>query len=695
MYGLHRLAITFAMASYRASSSNADIEPNLGVYKTWATQNVIDAVTVSCDRKRWTAKPPKVMPQKLRSHILGLSRSWKRFILICFDVTVLVVALWMSFSLRLDRWVLPSSLDEVLIILSAPLVALPVFVRMGLYRAVVRYLPERALWTMLQAVTLAVLLWLLVAFLSQMIGRVVIPRSVPVIYWALASITVVGSRLVAKRLFWPMSRKALLKRPAVVIYGAGEAGTQLAMSLVGSHVIAGFLDDDPALLRREVAGVRVYPPSHLPALIRDYGVKQVILSIPSLNANRRKEIVTAVSGHGVIVQSLPAMTDLVTGKYLVSHLREIEIDELLGRSSIPPDLDLIRETIVGRTVMVTGAGGSIGSELCRKIAQWRPQRLILFEANEFALYRIDKELNAGKDIIAIPVLGSVTDEKRVDQTIIKHGVDVLFHAAAHKHVPLVEANALEGIKNNVFGTRTVADAAYRLGVKVFVLISTDKAVRPTNVMGATKRWAELIVREKAGEALKMHTGQRFCAVRFGNVLGSNGSVVPLFKEQIAHGGPVTLTDPAMTRYFMSIREAAELIVQAGALSEGGDVFLLDMGDPILITDLAENMIHLAGLSVRSVDNPEGDIEIVAVGKRPGEKLFEELFYDEAMTEPTRHPKILRAATFNLTNVNDALLKLDEALTEENEPLARQILFELVADSDVAPRAELSALRQDT
>lgn len=625
------------------------------------------------------------MFQKFRARILALPRRCKRAILVIFDVAILSWALWASFALRYDRWTFPDNLDAWLILLLAPVTAIPIFVRMGLYRAVVRYLPERALLTMLQAITLAVLLWVLVAFLSEMTGRGIVPRSVPIIYWALASIAVIGSRFTAKWLFWPKSRKLMLQRPAVVIYGAGEAGTQLAVSLSASHFIAGFIDDEAALHRREVAGIRVYPPSYLASLVQDFGVKQVILSMPSLSAARRKEVVALVTGQGVTVQSLPGIADLVTGKYLVSQIREIDIGDLLGRSSVPPDLDLIRDMIVGRTVMVTGAGGSIGSELCRKISQWSPQRLVLFEANEFALYKIDRELIERNDAATIAVLGSVTDAKRVRHAIVRHGVDVVFHAAAHKHVPLVEANALEGIQNNVFGTKTVVDTAFEAGVKSFVLISTDKAVRPTNVMGATKRWAELIVREKATEARNAQTGQRFCAVRFGNVLGSNGSVVPLFKEQIARGGPLTLTDPAMTRYFMSIQEAAELIVQAGALSEGGDVFLLDMGQSMLISDLAENMVRLAGLTVRSPANPDGDIEIIATGKRPGEKMYEELFYDEATAQRTNHSKILRAVpAADDTRLAPALEMLGAALEQENEQAARNVLFDLIFRTDKTP-----------
>jgi FlaA1/EpsC-like NDP-sugar epimerase len=395
-----------------------------------------------------------------------------------------------------------------------------------------------------------------------------------------------------------------------------------------------------------------------------------------LTATRRKEIVALVSGHGIKIRTVPPVSDLVSGKYLVSQTREIEIDELLGRSTVPADPDLVRSMIAGRTIMVTGAGGSIGSELCRMIVKWSPQRLILFEANEF--YQIDRELGTIKDSSVIPVLGSITDHRSIQNTIRKYGIQVVFHAAAYKHVPLVEANALEGIRNNVLGTQNVARAALNNGVESFVLISSDKAVRPTNVMGATKRWAELIVNSASVEASARQGGQRFCAVRFGNVLGSNGSVVPLFKEQIANGGPVTLTDPDMTRYFMSIHEAAELIIQAGQLSTGGDIFLLEMGEPVLIRDLAENMVRLAGFTLRSEHTPEGDIEIVTTGKRPGEKMYEEMFYDNANVERTRHPKIMRAPrSANIAVLDDWMGKLVATLDEENEADARRILFEAI------------------
>ncbi|MDH4441707.1 MAG: polysaccharide biosynthesis protein, partial [Rhizobium sp.] len=348
------------------------------------------------------------------------------------------------------------------------------------------------------------------------------------------------------------------------------------------------------------------------------------------------------------------------------------------------DTDLLDQAIAGKTVMVTGAGGSIGSELCRLIIRRKPEKLILFEASEFALYRIEQELLTAGSHTVVPVLGSVTDAKTVERAIRAHKVQVLYHAAAHKHVPLVEANVLEGIRNNVFGTLTVATTAVEQNVESFVLISSDKAVRPTNVMGATKRWAELAVRQIAIEARTRPEKQIFCAVRFGNVIGSNGSVVPLFKQQIAKGGPVTITDPDMTRYFMAIPEAAELIVQAGALSAGGDVFLLDMGEPVRIGDLAENMIRLAGFNIRDASNSDSGIAIEVIGKRPGEKLFEELFYDRNNAKPTRHPKIMRADSTGIANYDiDAWLrKLEQAIAAEDEEQARTLLFALISEDEV-------------
>lgn len=621
------------------------------------------------------------MYDQLRTAIGELPRLWKRVVLIAFDMAALAVALWASYALRYGSWLIPTAADQYVLILTAPIIALPVFIRLGLYRAVIRYLPERMLWTVLQAMTIATVCWVVLVFLSEMSGRGVVPRSVPVLYWALGSIAIGGSRFAAKKILWSGIGSGNEGTP-VTIYGAGEAGAELAQALhrQGTMRVVGFLDDNKALQGRDVAGVRVFDPAAIPMLNQQYGIREIIVSMPSLSVAKRQEILLRISSYGVKLRTLPNLADLVSGKYLVNQIREIDIDDLLGRSTVPADERLVREQVSGQSIMVTGGGGSIGSELCRLIAKWSPAKLVIFEANEFALYQIEREL-AKLSVPIVPVLGSIMEPARVRQAIRDHQIGVLFHAAAHKHIPLVEANTLEGIRNNVFGTNIVASLALEQGVKSFVLISSDKAVRPTNVMGATKRWAELIVSKKALEASAAGTGQHFSAVRFGNVLGSNGSVVPLFKEQIASGGPVTLTDPEMTRYFMSIHEAAELIVQSGSLSTGGDVFLLEMGSPILIRDLAENMIKLAGFTVRNAANPTGDIEIAVTGKRPGEKMFEELFYDEAHAQRTEHPKIMRALQdqSSTPEIPAQLAALEAALTAQDEPRARQILFDFIRE----------------
>ena len=620
------------------------------------------------------------MLQRLRSTLNNLPRKQKSLILAGFDAVALTAVLWLSYQLRLGGNFQPNA-AQLLLMATAPAVALPVFLRLGLYRAVIRYLPERAIWTILTAMVLATLGWVFVLFLAEATQFGVLPRSIPIFYFLLGTIVVAGSRFAAKYLLWRPQREA--RRGEVVIYGAGDAGRELATALRshGAGYVAGFLDDDERLHGRDVAGVRVYAPGKLATLIEDRGVKEVILSIPSIDPQRRQGILTELSRHPVTLRALPSISEIASGKYAVNQLREIDIDDLLGRSSVPADPQLMEQMIAGRVILVSGAGGSIGSELCRIVARQAPAKLVLLEANEFALYQIERALLKEAQFPVVPVLGSVSDAPLVERTLAAQGVEVVFHAAAHKHVPLVEANALEGVRNNVVGTATIARAAAAAGVENFVLISTDKAVRPTNVMGATKRWAELIVRHYGALAQQQSNRQRFCAVRFGNVLGSNGSVVPLFREQIANGGPVTLTDEQMTRYFMSIHEAAELIVQAGALSAGGDIFLLEMGEPVKIRDLAENMIRLAGLTVRTPTEPEGDIEIVVTGSRPGEKLYEELFYDPADAEPTSQPKILRAASGDRAgrDVAAALREMTAALAAQDEAAVRQQLFAFIAE----------------
>lgn len=616
------------------------------------------------------------MLHRIRDGLSAMPRALKRILLCAFDYAALLGVLWFSFTVRLG--VFTPTAPHILLILLAPAIAIPVFARMGLYRAVIRYLPERAIWTMLQAMGLATLGWVAALFLAEATRLAIFPRTVPLFYFLFGAIVIVGSRFLAKALLWLPERQGGTAA-GVVIYGAGSAGTQLAeaLSARSPHFVAAFVDNDKRLWGRDVAGIRVYPPAKLDELVRNRGVREVILSMPSADAESRARIVADLNRHPVKIRALPAITDLVSGKYLVNQLREIDIDDLLGRPAAPADPRLFTELLGGRSVLVTGAGGSIGSELTRLIVRWQPRRLILLDANEFALYQIERQARALTTVPILPVLGSVTDSMLLRRLLRDNPIDVIFHAAAHKHVPLVEANVIEGVRNNVLGTETLVAAASAARVPRFVLISTDKAVRPTSVMGATKRWAELVVRHYG--AVDDGFTRQYCAVRFGNVLGSNGSVVPLFREQIAAGGPVTLTDERMTRYFMSIHEAAELIVQAGALSRGGDIFLLEMGEQVPIRRLAENMVRLAGLTVRSADNPRGDIEIVSTGARPGEKLIEELFFDPANAERTEQPRILRSppAARSTADLEPALGRLKDAIAREDDAEVRSVLFDYV------------------
>ena len=626
----------------------------------------------------WIYQP---LVKRIREKIIKTPRFWKRVFMISLDIIALMVALWASYAIRLSVWTPALTSERLILAAFAPVVAIPIFIRLGLYRSVIRYLPEAAIWTIIRAMMIATMSWVIIIFLMEMAGQGIVPRSVPFLYFILGTLLIGGMRFAAK---WILVSGTGLRRDEepIFIYGAGPAAAQLARALRGhgNRYVMGLIDDDPTNHGRDIGGYRVFPSSELPSLIDRYGIKEIVLSMSSIPMDNRQSVLGRVTGLGVKVRSLPDISDIVDGRYIVSQIREIEIDELLGRSFVPPETALLDQALAGKTIMVTGAGGSIGSELCRLIVRRRPAKLILFEASEYALYRIEQELLAAGSHTVVPILGSVTDAKTVERAISTHEVQVLYRAAAHKHVPLVEANVFEGIRNNVFGTLTVATIAAQQDVESFVLISSDKAVRPTNVMGATKRWAELVVRQIAIETRSKTETQLFCAVRFGNVIGSNGSVVPLFKQQIAKGGPVTITDPDMTRYFMAIPEAAELIVQAGALSAGGDVFLLDMGEPVRIRDLAENMIRLAGFNIRDSRNPENGIAIEVVGKRPGEKLYEELFYDRANAKPTRHPKIMRAdsAAISGYDMTAWLRKLELAIEAEDEERTREILFSLIS-----------------
>jgi FlaA1/EpsC-like NDP-sugar epimerase len=591
--------------------------------------------------------------------ILSLSRRKKQTLAVATDLLLLLFAFWSALALRFETWT-PNIAAYQSQMLAAPLLAIPIFIRLGLYRAVIRFMEDRVVFVVAGGVTLSVLLLAAGLALTHTPG---VSRGVLAIYWLLAILYVGATRFLARSYFLRAER-GQDSRVRIAIYGAGRAGTQLAYALRAGreYFPVAFFDDSPALQKTEVAGLRVYSPDELTAVLAAKEIDELLLAIPSASRSRRAEIIDRLEGFHCKVKLVPGMADVVSGNVAVDAIREVEIEDLLGRESVAPDPMLLGRCITGKVVLVSGAGGSIGSELCRQIVRLQPARLVLMELSEFALYSVEQELAAlcnrlGARIDLVPVMGSVTHQRRNESVMNNFGVQTVYHAAAYKHVPLVEQNPIEGLRNNAVGTRRMAEAALAAGVETFVLISTDKAVRPTNVMGASKRLSELIL-----QALSRRGGKtRFCMVRFGNVLGSSGSVVPLFRKQIAVGGPVTLTHADITRYFMTIPEAAQLVIQAGSMGQGGEVYVLDMGKPVKIIDLARRMVHLSGLEVRDERHPDGDIAIEIVGLRPGEKLFEELLIGENV-EGTSHPLIMRAYEHELpwARINELLARMDDA-----------------------------------
>ena len=593
---------------------------------------------------------------KLAVPVLALPRPAKRLVALIVDLSLCVLTVWLAYYLRLGEFISFAGSSEwaqgsIWAGVVSVGIALPIFIVSGLYRAIFRY----SGWPALLAVARAVGIYgLLYASVFTAIGVAGVPRTVGIIQPILLLLFVGASRALA-RVWLGDQYLSILKhasRPKVLIYGAGTTGRQLAAAMANSHEmqVAGFLDDDDRLHGHVLNGQPIYNPADLDNLASTLNISDVLLAMPSLSRRRRNEILSQVRSARVAVRTLPSMNDLAQGKVSISDLRELDIDDLLGREPVAPNHILLAKNIVGKVVLVTGAGGSIGSELCRQILAVSPAKLLLIEQSEFALYAIHQELEeklAGLDgstpPVLVPLLASVQDDDRMRDIMSTWHPDTVYHAAAYKHVPLVEHNPAAGIKNNVLGTLRTAQAAAENGVTDFVLISTDKAVRPTNVMGASKRLAEMAL-----QALAAHqagtagtSGTKFSMVRFGNVLGSSGSVVPKFRQQIRDGGPITLTHPDVTRYFMTIPEAAQLVIQAGAMAKGGDVFVLDMGQPVKIMDLARRMVELSGLTVKDGDNPEGDIEIAVTGLRPGEKLYEELLIGDN-PKPTVHPRIMKA-----------------------------------------------------
>jgi FlaA1/EpsC-like NDP-sugar epimerase len=583
-----------------------------------------------------TSKLSKLL-QKLQSEFFLLSRWQKRLVMMAADFLMIPFAMWVSYALRLGSWA-PELDDGMLLLFLAPVLSIPFFIRLGLYRAIIRFLGSQALKAVLVGITLSVVGLLVVTALLDLQG---IPRSVFIIYWGTALLFVGGSRHYVRRLYHRSNKTS--RRTNVVIYGAGASGAQLVQALSNSQKYCPMLliDDDTALQKSFVHGLKVYSSKELPELIEQFQLKQLLLAMPSVSAKQRRDVLRSLEDLPIHIRTIPDMASLVSGSS-IEELQEIDIDDLLGRAPVEPDSELLSQCISGKSVLVTGAGGSIGSELCRQIVRQKPTILVLFEISEFSLYQIERELvglceHEKLDVTIAPVLGSVQNQVRVSETIEQYGTQTLYHAAAYKHVPMVEFNPVEGLQNNTLGTYRTGYAAQELKVERFVLISTDKAVRPTNVMGASKRMAELAL-----QALAQRTSDTtFCMVRFGNVLGSSGSVVPLFRKQLKAGGPVTVTHPDIIRYFMTIPEAAQLVIQAGAMAKGGEVFLLDMGKPVKILDLARRIIRLSGLKELTKQYPEGDIAIEYTGLRPGEKLYEELLIGDK-SEPTAHSRIHQA-----------------------------------------------------
>lgn len=642
---------------------------------------------------------------KLRAFLLALPRRQKRIIQVFTDVLLVWMALWMAFVVRLgiDNLVNPFRVHLWLFI-SAPMVAIPLFIRFGMYRAVMRYFGNDALIEIIKAVTLSSLILAVIVYWYGN-HEAVVPRSIIFNYWWLSLVIIGGLRLCMRQYFMGDWFKAAQHVPftnrddrltKVAIYGAGVAGNQLVATLRMGRTMrpVAFLDDDPSIADRSIAGLQVYKPKHIQQMIDETGAQEILLALPSSTRARRREILTLLERFPLHIRSVPNFTDLASGRVKVEDIQEVDIADLLGRDSVPAQPDLLERCIKGKTVMVTGAGGSIGSELCRQIFALGPTTLILFEHSEFNLYSILSELERRgcRESVAarlLPILGSIRHPHKLLDVMRTWNVDTVYHAAAYKHVPMVEHNIAEGVLNNVIGTLNTAQAALQSGVSNFVLISTDKAVRPTNVMGSTKRLAELTLQALSREIAPVLFGDksnvsrvnktRFTMVRFGNVLGSSGSVIPLFHSQIKSGGPLTVTHPKITRYFMTIPEAAQLVIQAGSMGQGGDVFVLDMGEPVKIVELAEKMIHLSGLSVRSDKNLQGDISIEFTGLRPGEKLYEELLIGDNVSA-TQHPMIMGASEDHLPwdVLKGRLTELLDAVEQDDYSRVRQLLRETVS-----------------
>jgi FlaA1/EpsC-like NDP-sugar epimerase len=643
-----------------------------------------------------------VLINVIKQSLLKLPRSLKRGLMMFFDMLICALSVWLAFGLRLDQWGHLQEMKQLVLIVAIG-ISFPLFISFGLYRAIFRYIGSAAFLSIVRVFIIYAIIFFCI---FTLIGVGDVPRSIGVIQPILLFIGIGISRYFIR--YWlgninNIKKSSNRAQPIALIYGAGSAGRQLAAGLLSNKemLVKAFIDDDPYLRGSTINGVSVYPNNGIRELIDQFDITDVLLAIPSARQDRRSEIISSLNGCGVRVRTLPGLNDLASGRVRVTDLHDLDMNDLLGRPVVPPEVGLLEKNIRDQAVLITGAGGSIGSELCRQIIKLSPKSLILIDSGEHSLYLIYEELKRaligleddrlttgidGQDfsshpilsIKLVPCLASVRDEDLLLKIFRTHQPSTVFHTAAYKHVPLVEQNLAEGIRNNVFGTLTCARTSLKCGVRKFILVSTDKAVRPTNVMGASKRIAELVLQAMAEVSSKGDHLTNFSMVRFGNVLGSSGSVAPLFSTQIAAGGPITLTHSEVTRYFMTIPEAAQLVIQASAMAVGGDVFVLDMGEPVRIYDLAAKMVYLSGLLVKDEAHPHGDIEIKVTGLRPGEKLYEELLIGNN-PQLTAHPKIMKAHEefLSWSDLQKELEKLNLALDACNDKLIRDLLKNLV------------------
>jgi FlaA1/EpsC-like NDP-sugar epimerase len=602
--------------------------------------------------------------------LLGAKRKNKRIITISYDIIAIITSLYLATAIRLNEWSYPINLSLVLTTVVTTAITIFCFTRLGMYRAVLRFMMLPALGYIFIAVFISSLTLAFCGFFFQAF----IPRSVPLIYVGLAIITLGGPRIMIRTIYYHYYRR---KKPNVFVYGAGSTGRELSYALISGseyHPVI-ILDDDYSKVGQIIFGLRVHHSSEFTELQNLYKPVKLLLAIKNVSPGKRLRLIEKTSDWPIAIQSVPSVEDIASGKAKSTEIRDLYISDLLGREQVAPNNELLQKNITNQNVMITGAGGSIGTELCRQILKQHPKTIVLFELNEYNLYSIDRELrnyalhtNTTTQIIS--ALGNVQKQNHIERLMVTHNIDTVFHAAAYKHVPLVEDNVIEGIRNNIFGTLSAAEAAINAGVKNFTLISTDKAVRPTNIMGATKRMAELVLQSLADR----QSNTIFTMVRFGNVLGSSGSVVPLFKEQISKGGPVTVTHPDINRFFMLIPEAAQLVIQASAMAKNGQVFVLDMGEPVKILELAKRMIHLMGFSEQIESEQDGDIEIQFTGLRPGEKLYEELLIGNNV-EGTAHPKIMTAMEDKLSwdEMKNLFIELDNACQTFDEDSVIEII----------------------